>query len=194
MENNKKIKEAISKKVGLSQTNKKMLEFHLSPKEINPSVFLYHNALDFYRAFKKTFGQGYETVLGYDIPITECLSSSLVLFHFSVELLLKAIISLKIENKIYETKTHEINVLLRKLNKYFPGNPHLLKILNNNEYILLLSEFSKYNIELRYGEVSISLRPCNKKGWKNKKPLQELSEALYDILDTLVKMWKEEIK
>jgi HEPN domain-containing protein len=159
--------------VGLSKTDEKMLEFVAFP-EGNKSVSLYVQAKAFYLAFRMVFANGYEIILAYEIPKIDVLGPSLVNYHFAVELMLKGLIALK---GVTPDKTHNLIKLLTKAISHYP---RLSVIYENLELKLLLQEIS--NIGIRYAEGATCLRHniC-----LEKKPLQELSEAMDHIFTTL---------
>ena len=159
--------------VGLSKTDEKMLEFIAFTDGSNSSL-LYGQAKAFYSAFRMVFGNGYETVLAHNVPKLEVLGPSLVNYHFAVELMLKSLIALK---GVTPDKTHK---LIKLLTIAIPHYPQLSVIYENVELKLLLQEISK--IGIRYAEGTTCLRHniC-----QEKKPLQELSEAMEYIFAML---------
>lgn len=165
---------ALAKNVGLSKTDTKMLEFVSFPNGINHAGLLYNQAKGFYSIFRASFGYGYETILGHDIPKLSFLGPCIVNYHFSVELMIKSLISLK---GLIPDKTHNLIELLKVA---IPHYPQLVKIYDTLELKLLLQEISK--IGIRYAEGTTCLRHniC-----ETKKPPQELSEAMEYIFLTL---------
>ena len=66
-------------------------------------------------------------------------------------------------------------------------------LLKDDKYRLILEELATHFDGLRYMEGTLCIRH-NEKGWKNKKPLQELSDALYLVYEVLIKKFEQEIK
>lgn len=182
----------MAKTVGLSRQNKKYLEVGKFPKDSLPnSALLYHQGKSFYQVFRMTFGMGYQTILGHDIPNMKNLGACLVNFHFSIEMLLKSLICLKEENKPRMTQTHDLVHLIKIAHEIYPS---LSKIFDNTDYTLLLKELSCSFDVIRYAEGSICLSHNKKSGWKTKKPLEELSEKMHSIFTILESTFKEETK
>lgn len=104
--------------------------------------------------------------------------------------MLKGLIYLKDHNIDLSKKPyrHNISTLLDKASNYYP---HLKKIATNSEYALLLQKFSDNFDTIRYAEGTIFLRHNNKEGWESKRPLQELSESLYDIFNSLIEAFED---
>ncbi|NGX36402.1 MAG: hypothetical protein K1000chlam1_01248 [Candidatus Anoxychlamydiales bacterium] len=168
------------KTVGLSQQHKKYLQiFPFSKKNTLCSASFYNHAKSFYNIFRQAFGNGSKIILNTHIPNTQNLGVCLVNYHFAVELILKSLICLN--NPSFdkeELKTHDLIELLKIA---LPHYSVLSKISDNGEYILLLEELSIYFSDIRYAQTTISLSHNKKRGWKDKTPLQELSEILHDI-------------
>lgn len=173
----------MKKTVGLAITNEKMFEFEPFEDGGNPAAMLYVQAKAFYSVFRMSFGNGYITILGHDIPNTQYLGPCIVNYHFSVELMLKSLIALK---GIKQIKTHCLIKLLEIAKQHYP---QLDDIYNKIEIKLLLKEISA--IGIRYAEGTLFLRHniC-----KTKKPLQELSEAMEYTFLTLIQLFEFESK
>ncbi len=159
--------------VGLSKTDEKMLEFIAFPDGSN-SALLYVQAKAFYSAFRMVFASGYETVLTYNIPKFDVLGPCLVNYHLAVELMLKSLIALK---GVLPEKTHK---LIKLLTIAIPFYPQLSVIYENVELKLLLQEISKTGIRYAEGTTCLRHNIC-----QEKKPLQELSEAMEYVFATL---------
>lgn len=175
------------KTVGLSQTSLKMLEFLPFHEDLNRAGCLYHQAMGFFTVFKNIFGNGHQVVLEKHAVSIDNLSPCIVNYHFAVELMLKSLISRKNNKTDLQIKSfrHNLVTLVKKAaNDY----EKLLKITNNSEYMLLLETLSENFNKIRYLEGTICLRHNNKEGWEQKKPLQEFSESLYDIFNTLIEV------
>ncbi len=170
------------KNIGLSQLDEKMLEFLPFPKNINPAGSLYNQSKGFYFTFRAAFGNGYKTILGHNIPNFNCLGPCIVNYHFAIELMVKSLIHLKVK-PLPKKKDLEIHTLIKLLKIALPFYPELNVIINNSEYNHLLTEITHMGI--RYTEGTIALRHNNKGNWQDKKPLQELSEAMEDIFSIL---------
>jgi hypothetical protein len=184
------------KGVGLSRDNKKMIKFEKFSNNLSPSALFYVQSKSFFRVFQKSFRNGFESVPThadgqvFDVPNLD-ISANLVVFHFAIELLLKALLSLKTGKLDGDYETHEIHKLLLKVAAEYPKAK---EIQENLEYQLILEELGNYFNGIRYAEGTLCLRHNNKKGWSNKKPLQELSEALYSIYSKLLAIFDEENK
>jgi len=177
----------MAKTIGLTQTNKKYIEIHKFPQNIRHSaVLLYGQGISFYRIFRKSFGNGYKTIFGHDIPNMENLNACFTNFHFAVELLLKSLIYLKIDE---QQKTHNLIDLLSTASQHYPN---LLQIDQNIDYKLLLKELSDNFDTIRYCEGTICLSPNKKQSWKSKKPLEELSEIMHNIFIILDSTFQKE--
>lgn len=172
------------KTIELSRDNKKIFEVGLFKNNLNPAGLLFYNAKGFFYAFKLLFKSVYKKVPlsideDYFVYESQLLSPILVSFHFSIELMLKALISLK--KKKFD-KSHNIYELWEKVGQ---DCPQIMKVLNNENYKkhkLLLEELSNHCISIRYAEGTLAFRHNVD---ENKKQLQELEEccdALYKIL------------
>ncbi len=182
------------KKLGLSRDHKKLVKFAKFSESLPKAAMFYNQAKSFFRVFKKSFGMGYESVKtnpnGKKFYVAnQDITANLMVFHFAIELLLKALLSLK-SGKLHEKdEHHKIKDLLVKVAKEYEVAQ---EILENHEYILLLEELGNNYNGIRYAEGSVCLRHNNKKGWKDKKPLQELSEAIDFIYKKLCTIFEEE--
>jgi HEPN domain-containing protein len=175
----------MAKNIGLSRNHKKMFEFLPFPPNTPQAGLLYNQAICCYTVFRKNFGHGYLTVFECEIPNLEAVGINLILYHLAVELMLKALISLK--NGKFE-EVHDIYALLKRASKIFPN---ISRLIENIEYELLIRELSAWCIHIRYAEGSLTFRHNNKRGWQSKKPFQEFSEALEDIFNTLKQAFDE---
>lgn len=175
------------KSVGLSREDEKYLEIKRFRKEYEQcAAILYTNSINFYRVFNQIFGNGYQIVLGNKIPNLENLSVCLSNFHFAVELMLKALISLK--QKKFDF-IHNLTKLLDKVVNYYPGLSLLKEDLSSR---LVLEELSKsFNI-IRYGGGTICLSHNKKNDLRDSQPLKEFSEILDFIFHTLKSVFDKE--
>lgn len=172
------------KTVGLPRASLKMLEFLPFPKDVPNPTFLYRQAIGFFDVFEAVFGDGHQLVLDkFYVPIMN-LSPCLVIYHFAVELMLKALISL-VDNEVDLRKKPYSHNLAELLKKAANHHKNLVKITENESYNFLIQELSDNFAKMRYSEGTLFLRH-NKEEGAYKKPLQELSEALYDIFNILI--------
>lgn len=190
------------KTVGLTKASKKMLQFDKrvkvdnSSKDPSRAAFFYVQSKSFFRIFKKNFKNGCDVVITkpndqlLEVP-NQDITANLVIYHFAVELILKALLTLKTGRLDEDDKNHEIHKLLVKIVKKYPKAK---EIQDNAEYRLLFEELGNNFKEIRYAEGVLLLRGNNKRGWQNKKPLQELSEALDSIYLNLLSIFDEERK
>lgn len=118
----------------------------LENDEIRPRL-LHRQGIKFYEGFsviiEHEIEQATASVKGEVHPD---ITVSMVLFHFSIECLLKALISLNNEKP---EKTHRLSLLVEKAKKYYSDE---LNILDNNEIIKILSDDS---VRIRYFETFI---------------------------------------
>ena len=181
------------KNIGLTRASKKMIKFEKFSEDYPRHVFYAMQSLAFFKLFQNNFGDGCQTIIvksdgqTFDVPNLENLSVNLVMFHFAIELLLKALLSLKIGKLTEEDEHHEIHKLLEKVAKQYE---EAREIKENQEYFLILEELGINFDGIRYAEGSLFLRHNNKKGWPKKKPLQELAEALYVIYAKLFSIYE----
>ena len=184
----------MTKKVGLSRAHKKMLEFKTNNSSKTWAALLYHQSKSYFRVFTKSFGNGYEIVKtkphGQLIEIAnQDITANLIVFHFAVELILKALLTLNTNLLHEDDENHNLKKLLEKVTSLYP---QAKKILTNKEYELLLQELGENHVHIRYAQGSLCLRNNSKRGWPNKKPVEELKDALYDIYQTLLSIFEEE--
>jgi len=172
----------MAKTVGLSQADKKMLEFLPFKKKINPAGLFYNQSKNFYSIFRISFGNGHKTILGHDLPNFDLLGPCIVNYHFAIELMLKGLIHLKV-NPLPKKRDLKTHALIKLLEIAMPFYPELSNIAKNSEYTLLLTEISHAGI--RYAEGTICIRHNNKGNWQEKKPMQELSAAMENIFSIL---------
>lgn len=145
----------MSKSAGLSQRHKKMLEYFPFKKDSNPAALLYDRARSFYCVFKQSFGQGYETILGHDIPKTTNIGPCLTNYHFAVECMLKALLCLRLGHLRDEHESHHIGDLIEEVEMLYP---ELSKIVDCKEHMLLLNELGSNFSGIRYGEYPLGER------------------------------------
>lgn len=189
----------MSKLAGLSQQQKKYLEIVRFPKNIRPcSALLFRQAISFFHVFKLIFGHGSKTIKAFNnesktfsehnLENTEDLSVALVNYHFSIEMMLKGFICLKIGSLKKELQTHDLMKLLKEA---LPHYSVLSKIDKNLSYKLTIQELSGSFDIIRYGEGTISLSNNKRTGWISKMPLQELSEIFDGIFIILFELYEE---
>ena len=179
------------KSVGLSKSDKKYLEFAPFPKSKKEELSCglnYGMAQEFYRSFKHIFGNGYKTVnfpsptgsQTVDIPISG-ITPCLVMYHFSVELMLKALIHLYFPG----TNVPDSHKLTKLLNILKTNHPQYFSTLLTENQELIVDELGEACIALRYGEGTICLSPNKYDDVGDKKPLEEFSELLDQIFHAL---------
>lgn len=180
-------------KYGLSQDSKKIIKFQENSLEIkkqNQLAMFIILGRQFYDNFKSIFGNGSQEIKFYShsyfVPVDK-LNLALILYHFSIEFLLKALLSIKEGGLDSKDENHDLWYLLnRVLQNYDEENfSELHKLYKVSEYALLIQELGNNSIKIRYGECCISIKHNYKKGWKNKKPYEELGEALDYIYHVL---------
>src|SRR5580704_6893018 len=81
---------------GMPVSSKKNIECIKLPKGINPAALLFNQALEFYHVFCVSIGRGVHAAkLGDDPFYLPSVGVCLTILHFSIELMLKSLISLK---------------------------------------------------------------------------------------------------
>ena len=104
------------KRVGLSNSSKKLFEFKKNDKKSPVTTALYIQSKSFFRSFEITLKKGYKSIILegqiFDLPNLEDINVSLVLFHFAVELILKAFLSLENGTLLKTYQHHDIKKLL----------------------------------------------------------------------------------
>ena len=180
----------MSKSVGLSIKHKKLMEFLPFKERVNHVLF-YAQAKDCYIVAELIFENGYITTKDFTFHSMFCTNQFLIMYHLAIELMLKALIIFKKGDLKEDLRHHDILELLKLVIKDYP---EAQLIYDNSEYRLLIDELGKNFDGIRYLEGSISFRHNNKKGWKNKKPLEELNTAFRGVFKGLQKIFEKEVK
>jgi len=185
------------KSVGLSKSDKKYLKFIPFPESKKKEFVCgsnYFMAQEFYRSFKHIFGNGYRTVnltsptgsQTVDIPNLSGITPCLVMYHFSVELMLKALIHLYCP----ETNVPRHHNLTKLLNILKTNHPERFSKFLTKDQELIVDELGEACIQMRYGEGTICLSPNKYDDVGDKKPQEEFSKLLNQIFHTLDKTFK----